>query len=82
MPQYFPSGGGSGGGAPTDGEFVVLAADATLTEERVLTGTTGHLTVTDGGAGSTVTLDVGDFILNSAINSLYAAYVAGNTGAL
>jgi hypothetical protein len=48
---------GGGGGAPDNAEYVVLALDATLTDERVLTpGTSVQLT--DGGAGGLVTLDV------------------------
>ncbi len=49
---------GGGGGAPTNAEYVVLSLDATLTDERVLVGGAG-LTLTDGGAGGNVTLDVG-----------------------
>ena len=45
----------SGSGAPTDAQYVTLATDATLTNERVLTAGTG-ITLTDGGAGSTVTI--------------------------
>ncbi len=50
--------GGGGGGAPTDAEYVVLSLNGTLTDERVLVGGAG-LTLTDGGAGGNVTLDVG-----------------------
>ena len=52
--------GSGGGGAPTNAQYVVLALDGTLTDERVLTGgTTGPgITITDGGAGSTVTVDI------------------------
>lgn len=46
---------GAGGGAPADAQYVVIAADATLTDERVLTAGAG-VAVTDGGAGSTVTV--------------------------
>ena len=45
----------SGSGAPTDAQYVTLATDATLTNERVLTAGSG-ITLTDGGAGSTVTI--------------------------
>lgn len=48
--------GGGGGGAPTGASYVTLGTDATLTSERVLTGTTNQITVTDGGAGGNVTL--------------------------
>lgn len=47
---------GGGGGAPTDATYVCLSTNATLTNERVLTGTANQITVTDGGAGSSVTL--------------------------
>lgn len=48
-------GAGGGGGAPTNSQYVTLATDATLTNERVLTAGTG-ISVTDAGAGSTVTV--------------------------
>ncbi len=37
-------------------QFVTLATDATLTNERVLTGTSNQIIITDNGAGSTVVL--------------------------
>lgn len=52
---------GSGGtGAPTNAQYFTLAADASLTDERVLAFSTG-LTGTDGGAGGnyTVVVDYG-----------------------
>ena len=45
------------GGAPTNAQYVTLAVDGTLTDERVLTAGDA-LDLTDGGAGSNVTLDV------------------------
>lgn len=50
-------GGGGGGGAPTDAQYVTLAANGTLTDERVLTPGIG-LDLTDAGAGAAATLDV------------------------
>lgn len=47
---------GVGGGAPVGASYVTLAVDGTLTSERVLTGTSNQITITDAGAGSTVTL--------------------------
>lgn len=44
------------GGAPDTAQYVTLATDATLTDERVLTAGTNVL-LTDAGAGSTVTVD-------------------------
>ena len=41
--------------APKDAQFVVLATNSTLTVERVLTAGSG-ITLTDGGAGSTLTI--------------------------
>ncbi len=43
--------------APIGAQYLTLAADATLTDERVFTASTG-LTAVDGGAGSTYTLTV------------------------
>ena len=51
----FLTGGGGSGGAPTDAEYVVMALNGTLTNERVLTAGTG-ISITDGGSGSTVTI--------------------------
>lgn len=42
--------------SPVDAEYVVLTANGTLTAERILTGTTNQIVVTDGGAGAAVTL--------------------------
>jgi hypothetical protein len=50
-----PAGGG-GGGAPTNAQYVTLATNATLTQERVLTAGTG-ITLTDGGAGGNLTIE-------------------------
>lgn len=52
-------GSGGGGGAPSDASYLVLGTDATLTDERVLTAGTG-ITLTDAGAGSTLTVKVTD----------------------
>lgn len=50
------SSGGGGGGAPTDAQYLVLVADATLTDERVLNPGTS-LSVTDNGAGGNYDID-------------------------
>lgn len=44
------------GGAPSDPTYVTLSTNATLTNERVLTGTANQIVITDGGAGAAVTL--------------------------
>lgn len=54
MSYQRPSTGG-GGGAPTNAQYVVLASNGTLTNERTLTAGTGIM-ITDGGANSTVTI--------------------------
>ncbi len=54
------------GGAPTGASYVTLATNGTLTSERVLTGTSNQVVVTDGGAGSTVTLSTPQNIHTSA----------------
>ncbi len=60
-------------GAPVDAAYVTLSADTELTAERVLTGS-GRVSVTDGGAGSTVTLDVpNDGITYAKIQNVTAA---------
>jgi hypothetical protein len=46
---------GGGGGAPTDASYVVIGADSTLTDERVLTAGS-NITITDGGAGGNITI--------------------------
>jgi hypothetical protein len=43
------------GGAPTTASYITLTTDATLTNERVLTAGNG-ITLTDAGAGSTLTI--------------------------
>jgi hypothetical protein len=48
--------GGGGGGAPTTAQYVTLVADGTLTQERVLTGAAGQITIADGGPGAAVTV--------------------------
>ena len=48
-------GGGGGGGAPTGAAYVTIGSNATLTAERALTAGSG-VTITDGGANSTVTI--------------------------
>jgi hypothetical protein len=54
-----------GGDTFTQAKYVVIETDADLDSERELTGGT-NLTLVDGGAGSTVTLNVDDsFVLNT-----------------
>lgn len=53
-----------GSGAVVDAQYVTLVNNSTLLNERVLTAG-NHLTITDGGAGSTVTIDVNETTLNA-----------------
>ena len=50
---YTPTAVTSAGGAPSNATYVTLSTNATLTVERVLTGTANQITLTDNGAGST-----------------------------
>lgn len=54
------------GTAPSSSQYVVLSADATLTAERVLTGTANQIVLTDNGAGSTVVLSLPQDIATSS----------------
>jgi hypothetical protein len=47
---------GAAAGAPTNAQFIVLAANASLSDERVLTGTADQIILTDAGAGAALTL--------------------------
>ena len=71
----FLTGGGGSGGAPTDAEYVVMALNGTLTNERVLTAGTG-ISLTDGGAGSTATIantGVTNIIVTAPISSTFGS---------
>lgn len=76
------SAGGGGGGAPTDAQYVTLAVDATLTNERVLTGSANEIVITDGGAGGNVTLTAGTLIVQTdQANTWTTGAQTINTGA-
>lgn len=79
-------------GAPSNSQYITLATDASLSEERVLTQGTG-ITLADGGAGSTATIstssviprilycsgvDVG-FDTTAAEQTLFSRTIPGNT---
>lgn len=53
------------GGAPSGAQYVTLATDGTLSAERVLTAGTG-ITLTDAGAGSTLTVAIGQTVATTA----------------
>jgi len=50
------------GGAPSDAQYLVLALDETLTDERAFVASTGLL-LEDGGAGGNATLAINDSIV-------------------
>ena len=54
--------GGGGGGAPTNAQYLVLTANATLTGERVFTLGTG-LAGVDSGANNPYTLSWDDLMM-------------------
>lgn len=56
--QSAGGGGGGGGGAPTDAQYLTLATDTGLSAERVLTGTSNQIILTDNGANSTLVLSL------------------------
>jgi hypothetical protein len=71
--------GGGGGGAPTDAQYVTIAADATLTDERILTGTANQVVVTDGGAGGNVVLSTPQDIHTAATPQFAGLTIDGNS---
>lgn len=66
-------------GAPADASFVTLATNATLTAERVLTGTANQIVVTDNGAGSTVVLSTPQNIHTAASPTFAGLTLSGLT---
>lgn len=67
-----------GGGAPANAQYVTLATDVTLTDERVLTGTANQITITDNGAGSTVVLSTPQNIHTAANVQFATATLTGS----
>ena len=66
---------GSTGAAPDDAQYLALSADATLTNERVFTPSTG-LTAVDGGAGANYTLSINDSIVATVSGTTFTGKVA------
>jgi len=68
--------------APVDAQYITLATNGTLSVERVLTGGSG-ITLTDGGAGSTLTvvndLMTGGSIAGHVLPSVQNTYDLGST---
>lgn len=57
---------GGSSGAPADAQYVTLALNSSLSAERVLTGTTNQVILTDGGANGNITLSLPQDIHTSA----------------
>lgn len=70
--------GTPGGLAPSDATFVTLSTNATLTNERVLTGTANQITITDNGAGSTVVVSIPAAVTLGTITSTSLQGIIGN----
>lgn len=66
--------------APADATYVTLSTNATLTNERVLTGTANQVTVTDNGAGSTVVLSLPQSIATTS-SPTFSTLTLGTTTA-
>ena len=78
--------GSGGGGAPTDAQYVVLAVNGSLSDERVLTAGTA-ISLTDAGAGSTITVANTGVTSNLAgagisVSGAIGAVTVANTGVL
>ena len=74
----------AGGGAPTNAQYVTLALNATLTDERVLTSGTG-IDIVDGGANSNVTLNIDDSVVATVSGTTFTGatiHQAGLSGSL
>lgn len=69
--------GGGGGGAPTNATYIVVSADATLTDERVL-ATAAPVTKADAGPGATLTIGVSMVAPTIGHGTAYAAGVANS----
>lgn len=71
-----------GGGAPSSSQYVTLATDASLSNERVLTGTANQVVITDGGAGNAVTLSLPQSIHTGASPTFAGLTLGSLTGVL
>jgi len=68
---------GGGGGAPADATYVTLTTNATLTNERVLTGTINQIDITDNGAGNTVVLSLPSILVAPGSVQATTNFIAG-----
>lgn len=71
-----------GGGAPINSQYLLLAADFSLTQSRVLVGTAGRITLTDAGPTGNLTLTIPDaatLATSWTVPSVYGGAAAGST---
>jgi hypothetical protein len=69
---------------PADAQYVTLALNAELTQERVLTGGTG-IDIVDGGANNNVTLNIDDSVVATVSGTTFTGatiHQAGLSGSL
>lgn len=69
----------AGTGAPVSSQYLVLASDATLSNERVLSASTG-LSSVDGGAGSSFTLTIDNNVVATISGSRFTGPVTASLG--
>lgn len=67
-----------GSGAPTTSPYVTIGNDGSLSAERALTAGTGIL-ITDGGAGTTVTLVVDNNVVATVSGTTFTGAVLGSS---
>ena len=65
-----------GSGAPTTSAYVTIGNDGSLSAERALTAGTG-ITLTDGGANSTVTLAINNSVVATVSGTTFTGAVTG-----
>jgi hypothetical protein len=70
---------GSGTGADPGAQYVVMAVTASLPNERALTAGTG-INLSDGGAGSTVTLAINNSIVATVSGTTFTGPVSASMG--
>ena len=70
---------GGASGAPSDAQYLTLATDNDLTDERVFTAGTGIAT-TDAGAGSTFTVGIDNSVVATLTGSVFSGNVVAQAG--
>jgi hypothetical protein len=72
-------GGGGGGSGDSNASYLVLSSTGSLSNERVFSTGTG-LTSTDGGAGSSYTLQINDSVVATLSGATFQGAVTFNQG--